>query len=266
MKFLILLFILLGSQICDPLYSAPKDPENYEKVSGFFADIPDHSVVEGSLKTGGTQPDYIIDTNAPELQPLLKYARQIKSQKLDYWVKINKIIKFIYKKTLTKFDYNDKSYQDLIKSYKSASKDIPISRYASCSAGVCRENAILTHLALKEAGIPKKHVYAQIQRISKSEAVDVIEDHAFTVVEHKGKKWVVDSYYWGFNGYLLDDLLRPEGITKDSLKSPIAYVAPGFRRIIKINSFPEIYVPKKTPIELEKSNCSNLFKSSHHSH
>jgi hypothetical protein len=83
---------------------------------------------------------------------------------------------------------------------------------------------------------------------------NIIEDYAFTVVNYKG------TNYWGFNEFVLEDLLRPEGITQESLTAPIATPGLGFRKIIEVNSFPVIWNPKKALENFKQTNCSSLFK------
>jgi hypothetical protein len=260
-RFYLLPIILIVIIAWSPLFAAPKDPENYIRLTEPLADIPDGAIVEGSLRTGGTQPDYVVDMKTPELQPLWQYARRLKNAKLDFWVKVERITHYVSERILPRHDYDDKAYTTLLKRYKSAHMDIPLSRYAACGAGVCRENALLLHLALKEAGIPNKHVYAEIHRSSHANNYNIVEDHAFTVVKHEGRNWVVDSYYWGFNGFTFEDLLSPDGITKDSLMAPTATPAPGFRRIIKVHPFPVVWAPKKLGYSIKEPDCASLFKS-----
>lgn len=226
-----------------PSWSAPKDPENYTVQSGGFQDIPNGAYVEGSIRTGGTQPDYIIDLDSPQMKRILRYSRGVKEENLPYWEAIQKITRYINRYVFPGTDYEDPRYQDLIKTYANANTDIPISRYPACKSAVCREHAFITHFALKEAGIKNKHAYATIRRASNFHGFDITEDHAFVVIKHGNVEWVVDPYYWGFNGFKLQDLLSESGITLTSKAAPIARPGPGFRRIIKINDYPKIYRP-----------------------
>ncbi len=228
------------------LWAAPQDPENYVLLQGGLLDIADGSYIEGSWRQGGIQPDYIIDWESREFQKIRNFARRLKKRTdLSYWEKIDSINRYLSERVFPNFSYDAPDYLRLNKRHLKMKQDVPLSKYVACGSGVCREYALVVHLALKEAGIQNQHVYAKIHRASKSDGLGVVEDHAFVVVKHQGKRWVVDPYYWGFNGFLLDDLLRPEGVTASSRAAPIATPGPDFRSILEINPFPRIWRPKK---------------------
>lgn len=223
--------------------AAPKDLENYATASG-MVDIPDGSYVEGSHRFGGIQPDYVVDYSHPEIQRLIAFAQQAAKEEPEFWNRIEKISNFIKKEQLPGRDYEDRGYRSLNKKYVKAGEDVPLGAYGACRAGVCRENALYLHIGLKAAGIENYHAYGQINRSSKKIDFDIVEDHAFTVVKHEGELWVADSYYRGFHGYRLKDLMSKKGITPESETSPFAKPLEDFRRIMKINSFPTVWVPK----------------------
>ncbi|MBI4424903.1 MAG: hypothetical protein HY554_14320 [Elusimicrobia bacterium] len=239
----LLLWALLAE--VGPAWTAPKDPWNYEVVRGGMADIPPGSHVEGSLRAGGTQPDYVVDLDSPEFQPLLRFARGQRDSRASYWEKIRLLLDYIRGQVLVGRDYHEPRYVELVARYRGLEQDVPLSRYIGVSAGVCREYALITHLALKAAGIPNRHVYALIHHAKNGSYL--LEDHGFTVVRHDGEEWVVDAYFDSFNGYRLSDLRGPDGIGPNSPYAPIARQVPDFRRIVQINDYPTVWIPSARP-------------------
>lgn len=233
-----------------PAPAAPKDVAAYDVVAGGFADIRSGAFIEGSVGHGGTQPDYVVDTNAEPLKSLLAEAAEIGRRESEYWNRVGLIVDLVREK-FRYTDYFNPFYRRLMKKYRDARKDVPLHEYLACGAGVCREHALVLHFALKAAGVPNRHSYARIYRASKWHGYEITEDHAFTVVKRGNVEWVVDAYYWGFNGFRLRDLMSPEGITERSPHAPIADPAPGTRRIVGINAFPVVYNPKNL--------CSKIF-------
>jgi hypothetical protein len=242
------LFVLWVALSVPGALGAPKDTENYHRIQGGLVDIPDGSYVEGSHRFGGIQPDYHVDASHPEIKRLLAYARKAKREEPDFWKRVQRIVTYIQKWQLPNRKYEDPGYLALNKKTLQAGSDVSLGEYAACRAGVCRENALYLHLALKEAGVPNYHAYAQIKRASRYYDYELVEDHAFVVAEHEGKQWVVDSYYRGFNGYLLKDLMSRKGITPESEMSPIARAFVGQRKVLRINEFPAIWAPKAAEV------------------
>lgn len=237
----IALLLLLALPLAAP--AGPSNEADYEKASG-LVDIPNGSYVEGSHRQGGVQPDYHIDYSHPEIKRLLAHARKVAKEEPEYWPRVQRLLDYIRSWHLPNRDYESPNYVKLNKKYKKMGADVPLGEYSACRSGVCRENALLLHAALKEAGIPNYHAYAQIRRASRFHNYDLVEDHGFVVAEHQGKHYVLDSYYVGFNGYLLEDLMSKEGITPKSEMAPVASEFVGYRRILKINQFPTVWVPK----------------------
>lgn len=238
-------FIALLLLLALPLagWCGPKNEADYEKAAG-LVDIPDGSYVEGSYRQGGVQPDYHIDYSHPEIKRLLAHARKVAREEPSYWDRVRRLLDYIRSWHLPNRDYESPNYVKLNKKYKKKGADVSLGEYSACRSGVCRENALLLHVALKEAGVPNYHAYAQIRRASKFHNYDLVEDHGFVVAEHSGKHYVLDSYYVGFNGYLLEDLMSKEGITPKSEMAPVAEEFVGYRKILKINQFPVVWVPK----------------------
>jgi hypothetical protein len=233
--------------------AAPKETSKFEIIRGGLSDIKQGAYVEGSLKNGGIQPDYIIDLTKEPLKSVIKSSKEIGLMDIHFWDKVGMIVELIRSDVFRYSDYHNPYYRRLLKKYRDSGADIPLHEYAACGAGVCREHALVLHFALKAAGIENLHGYAKIYRASHWHNYEVYEDHAFTVVKYKNTNWVVDAYYWGFNGFRLKDLLSPEGITENSKYAPIATPAPGIRRILKINDFPIVYNPKSN------FKCSSTF-------
>lgn len=237
-KILVLTLIFLSSNS----YSANTNKEfKVNQHINKFKDINNGDVVEGSVGYGGLQPNYIIDLNDEKFADFIYQSKQIGNSQLPFWDKINALKYLVRGGTFRYYNYYNPYYQKLIKSYRLKKQNIPLSAYFSCQAGVCREYALFFHLALKTAGIKNSYTYAKIYRFNPYENIEHIEDHAFNVIKHKGEYWVVDAYYWGFNGFLLRDLLSKHGINKRSVYSPIAEAVPDERRIIEIYDFPKVY-------------------------
>lgn len=248
-RYIIIVFlvsILTGSDV----FCGPVDPENYDVVAGGPIDIPNGSFVEGSSRFGGIQPDYYIDIHSPEFAPLLKKAGELRESNLPLWDKVNELSNTIREKVLPKRDYHDPSYRALLSETLSKKQDVPLSKYVNVGAGVCRENAFLLHLLLKEAGIPNKFVYAHVQVINNG--IKRAEDHAFTVVNYQNELWIADSYNRWFHGYKFSDVMSQNGIGPESDALPTAMRASVRRKILKLNNYPKVWVPKN-------KRCMGLF-------
>ena len=217
----------------------------------YLRSIPPHSIVEGSAQHSGIQPDYFLDTDASEFEPLLKIADQIGQSSQSIPDKVASVIIEV-RKIFRHHQYHDPVYLNLAEHYRARGAMIPLSQYISCGAGVCRENALLMHILLTRAGIANSHVYAKV-------AVDYgagpvkPEDHGFVVFEYQGERWIADSYYKQFNGYSFDELLNDH----ETLKQPtrmLSFAVPRSepRAIVQLNSFPKYAPPSQ-------KSCSSLF-------
>ena len=150
--------------------------------------LTDGMIVEGSSRFGGIQPDYLVDLHDPRLAPLFDYARGLReTPTLSRWRKVE-LVETRVASMLARRDYHDPVYRALLARYRRSGEPIPIGAYVEARAGVCRENAMLTHLALERAGVPSRFVYALAANG---------EDHAVVVVELGGRDFVVDTYYRG---------------------------------------------------------------------
>lgn len=241
-------------------YSAPKNTDDFLIQNGGFVDLPLGAVVEGSSGHGGIQPDYRIEETDPELIAFLKEVKARVSdsvvlklmEKMDDSLKIEnekiKIVSSLVRKALPNRSYDHEEYLNLLKEHKIKGIDVSLGAYLKCRAGVCRENALLVHHALKAVGVYNQFVYVKVN-------VGKLEDHAIVVVDRGGVKWIVDPYNATFHG-------RPfEFMTKRKALSELPPKIAGFARrndfvaqIVKINTYPTYWIPK-----ISISKCSSLF-------
>lgn len=236
---LITLVVLAGT---GSAFAAPTNPEDYNIQSGQMLDIENGAHVEGSINHGGLQPDYVIDMNSPAMQAVLGYAAEVGQSELPYWKQVKQIKDFIRDEVLVRKAYANPTYRRLMKKYRDLGSNIPLSAYIECKAGVCRENGMLLHLALKAAGIPSHYVYAKVtQGTGRDQRT---EGHGFAVVEHDGRSWVVDSYNRDFNGAALDELMSHRGVGPKSAKAPIGEPAATKIWIEEISPHPTVWNPK----------------------
>ncbi len=223
--------------------SAPSNPHDYIQAAGGFVDLPRGSYVEGSTKFGGIQPDYKI-ADDPDLDRFLaqvqKAVSQSKKIKLFEWLHLkNKvraekiaIVTDLVRAALPHYQYRSEPYLDVVEKYRREGIDINLGSYLQCKAGVCRENALLTHFALKAVGVANKVGYVHATRDSVAS-----EDHAIVVIEKKGEQIIVDPYNDYFHGRKLSEAM--------------ARATPA--RIVRINSYPVYWIPRRT--------CSGIFTS-----
>jgi hypothetical protein len=213
-------------------------------VPGGMVDIPPGSFVEGSEIGGGIQPDYFLDIESKAFREMSHEALAIADKKMPFWQTVDEIARYVAQKLPGK-EYTNEDYRRILAEHHQG--NIPLSKYISCGVGVCREHALILHFLLKEAGIKNFHVYAQIQHGENFREAQhhKLEDHAFVVVKHKGKIWTIDPYNWGFHGFELKGLFT-EGTPASPARAPIASEETHYRRrIVQINEFPRVWVPKK---------------------
>ncbi|OFZ83026.1 MAG: hypothetical protein A2583_13270 [Bdellovibrionales bacterium RIFOXYD1_FULL_53_11] len=227
--------------------SSHAETENYSGVrvvqEGGFIDIPYGSIVQGSIEHSGIQPNYVINPPSDaELEKFLERARKLNKQKIPLWEKVEKVLGIV-RRAMPRKDYKDPRYLALLEKYRRTNRPVPLGEYLKIRAGVCREYALLTHLALKEAGIDNKFVYAFVERplITRAEyglTALTREDHAFTVIKDNKQLWIVDSYSPYFNRQSYTGLRN--GISIYNKHAPAQDALPGFRKIIKVRKFPVV--------------------------
>lgn len=204
-------------------------------------DLVHGALLEGSVTHGGLQPHYLIDLKDRRLKPLLNKSRKIGQTAKTDWDKIGQVVKTV-KRALPNGEYDNPVYLNLLSKYRESGKPIPIGEYLKNRVGVCRENAIATHLALKAAGVESRYLYVKAQQGQDR------EDHAVVVVKQGGETWVVDSYNSNFNGYRLKDILKPGGIREGDPIAPFADRDAGDaglkRRFVNIHTYPKVWAPE----------------------
>ena len=100
---------------------------------------------------------------------------------------------------------------------------------------MCREHALLLHLALQAAGIANRMVYAKV--IQDGHA----EDHGFVLITRgPARGYTVDSFNLNFDGFKFSELVSPRGVGSEAHRAPWAASVTTSRRVLKINSFPRI--------------------------
>ena len=132
----------------------------------------------------------------------------------------------------------------VLEEFRLQNLDITLGSYLRCGAGVCRENALLTHFALKAAGIDNQFVY-----IHASREINHSEDHAIVIIEDRDGRWIIDPYNSSLHGKNFDDLIH----SNKNLDQPvrIAKFAPKYVnriksdvKIIRVNEYPTYWIPK----------------------
>lgn len=232
--------------------SAPSDTSTFVIQQGGFVDLYDGSYVQGSKSFGGIQPDYRIDLTDPDL---VKFIKQVKraitlSYKIQILNAIGKkeaartktieLVSALVHEALPLGEYDSAPYLEVLKEHRLKDIDISLGSYLKCGAGVCRENALITHVTLKAVGIENKYVYAFVQQGQQT------EDHAFVVVQDQNGRWVVDPYNSNFHGQNFDDLLLESGHEKAVPRlKPFAKTTATIVKIVRVNNYPTYWVPKK---------------------
>jgi hypothetical protein len=242
--------LLLGL-LSSASYAGPQDPSEFDIIKGGLVNIADGAYIEGSQRQGGIQPDYKVDLESEPLKGIMQKAAAVQELKLEYWDTVGMVVEIVRRDVFSYTDYKNPYYRRLLKKYRLANEDIPLSEYAVCRAGVCREHALILHFALKAAGITNDFAYADVLRVQGYH--QITEDHAFTVVKRNGVQWVVDAYNEYFNGYRLNDLMKVGGPSSEAEVAPIAQRTSVIRFIKKINDFPIVFNPKG-------ALCSSVFK------
>ncbi|AZZ37467.1 hypothetical protein CIK05_11905 [Bdellovibrio sp. qaytius] len=247
--------VLLSLFLTVSAFCAPAQPEDFTVQNGGFVDLPLGSFVEGSSRFGGLQPDYQIDDN-PELLQFLEsvkkaanmspkiawwnvFARFKQKPELSHSSKIELVTAMI-QNALPNYSYDSAPYLKVLAEHRAQNIDINLATYLKCQAGVCREHALLTHLALKAVGIQNQFVYIHA-RVETSH-----EDHALVVIEQDGEKWIVDPYNPAFHGRSFNDLMAADAIEyprqRGAAYAPHRIYEPV--QIESINLFPRYWLPK----------------------
>lgn len=208
----------------------------YKQVSGRPVRLNHGAVIEGSVDFGGLQPNYVIDLQHPRLAALLAAARGLRGK--DWADRVQGVVALV-QKTLTEGAYDAPSYLKLLSEHRNQRINITLGDYLMGGAGVCRENALLTHLALLEANVDSEYLYCQAAQGGRA------EDHAVALaVDDAGRKFVVDSYNRNFHGFLLDDTLKPGGTAARDKRLPGATSSPSmYGCTLAVAHYPTYWVP-----------------------
>ncbi|HEY1101426.1 MAG TPA: hypothetical protein VGF99_20980 [Myxococcota bacterium] len=219
--------------------SDPKDKRVvYKQVSGRSVRLNHGSVVEGSVDFGGLQPNYVVDLKHPRLQALLGKARALDVPGASLRSKVDAVVALV-QATLTEGAYDAPAYLKLLADHRTQRTNITLGDYLRHGAGVCRENALLTHLALLEAGCDSEYLYASASQGAHR------EDHAVALVrDDHGRQIVVDSYNRNFHGFFLDDLTKPGGSSPFDTRLRGSSPAPSmFGCTLRVTTHPIYWVP-----------------------
>ena len=204
--------------------------------------LDDRTVVEGSRKGGGLQPDFLIDHADPALRDrLLVPARAIGAKKLDDWAKLREL-QALVRSALPGDGYREGPEKERYERFiaQAAGKaSVSLGDYIRLGIGVCRETALLTVVALRAAGYKARFAYFKVFK----DDGEFDQDHALALVEVGGTTYVLDSYAWlsrYYNGHRLADLLQPPADGRYPLAGPLAAdngSDPGRWRVV-LNPFP----------------------------
>ncbi|MDP2345069.1 MAG: transglutaminase-like domain-containing protein [Deltaproteobacteria bacterium] len=210
----------------------------YRQESGRGVRLNHGSIIEGSVDFGGMQPNYVVDLLHPRLKAMLGEARALNVAGKSLEDKVNGVVALV-QKTLTQGAYDAPAYLKLMAENRQQRTNITLGDYLMHGAGVCRENALLTHLALLEAGVESEYLYCQAAQGGRS------EDHAVAVaVDDKGRKIVVDSYNRNFHGFFLDDLTRPGGSRARDKRLPGSTSSPSmYGCTLSVAAYPVYWIP-----------------------
>lgn len=209
--------------------------------------IPENAIVEGSLGSGGMQPNYVFDVESDLFNDLKREVDDIKKRIPRQWDVIKAIVQLVQHKVFKYYDYNDPVYLEAMRNSRNDDNTINLSEYIKINAGTCREHALLTHFLLNYAGVPNKYVYGRVQH---GEDIIRVEDHAFNVIVVDGQEWIVDSFSNSFNGFLLNDLMREDDSKGNFSKSPLTAYSSTRAKILLIHDFPKVFFPKNCVNEL----------------
>ncbi len=131
--------------------------------------------------------------------------------------------------------------------------------YVHAGAGVCREHAMLTHLALREAGVETRYLYV---RVVNPDGTDY-EDHAVALAfdnaawdaygdEHDIKKaWIVDAYNEMFDGRRMESFLGRGGTRGDETRPGVSLRAMPkhwFGYSMRVLDYPTYWVPVRAAL------------------
>jgi O-acetyl-ADP-ribose deacetylase (regulator of RNase III) len=206
--------------------------------------VDDKTLIEGSKSGGGSQADFLVDHADPVLRErVLLAARAIGASKRDDWTKL-RALQTLVRSVIPRDGWRDnrgnKAYDNFVAATAGRAW-VTLGDYVRLGIGVCRENALLTVVALRAAGYKARYAYFKVYKADGT----VDSDHALALVDVDGTTYVLDSYarlgrY--FNGHRLADLLQAPADGQYPLASPLASGNadnPG-RWTARLNPFPRL--------------------------
>jgi len=214
---------------------------NYRLQEGSPVKLTDGSIVEGSIGHGGVQPHYVIDLQAPAMKTFLARAREIGQSDLPFWQKIARIASHSRQAMIEGWEYDSPKYLQLLEIFRKAEKNIPLHVFVENLSGVCREQAMLLHLALEAGGFDSRYLY-----VHSYEDGRYVEDHAIALVKYQGEDWVADSRSQEYSGRRWADVSRAGGIQPGD--TVVATHLPPYRfdpsdTRFETASYPRIWIP-----------------------
>ncbi|MEK2688538.1 transglutaminase-like domain-containing protein [Bdellovibrio sp. GT3] len=237
----------------------PGNLDGYTEQRGGFIQLPFGSYIEGSARHGGIQPDYQILDDDQELKKflteLMKQAQE--NSEIQNAEKRGNFLKAKYLKiqltteairsALPGKAYDARPYRETLKEHRLLNKDISLGAYLQCKSGVCRENALLTHQALRALGIESHFVYVKVH------AGKSVEDHALVVIKDGNKTWMIDPYNATFHGRDFYESMEKSAWSRipPSL-APFSNGSNYVGRILKVLKYPSYWTPNN-------AQCKNVF-------
>lgn len=244
----------------------------YRVVRGGPVELFHGSIVEGSIDHKGLQPHYVVDLQDPRVDKILKTARALRDEALDFHQRCA-AVREVVAGSLKGKKYDDHGYLGLLQNARRARQNVRPGDYVDIDAGVCREHAMLTHLALREAGVESRYLYARVR--SADGAQD--EDHAVALAfdaeawdryghdRDVSKAWVVDAYNGVFDGRRVESFQQQGGSRRvdESRPDVDAWLLPrhwlGYT--LTVVDYPNYWVPVRAappadlPKDFDPSTC-----------
>lgn len=204
---------------------------------GGFISVANGSRVQGTTCAGGLQPDYIVDTASKEIKSFINSVAYLKNEDMN--TKMDKVGEILRNDFIHKTEYEDPVYLDLLKKYRDAELEVPLSEYMKIKRGVCREISMLTCIALNTLGLESYYYYAKVKTIFEGNSKE--EDHAVVAISVDNEFTIADNYFRMFNKQKLSELESQQGVQCLSglMYNDIAKSKKGEAHIIVSRLYPE---------------------------
>lgn len=175
--------------------SAPQPWRYGAAMTSVGVPVEDGTLVEGSWSVGGKQPDFLVDYRDESLRrSVVEPARAIGAGPGSTWEKIRALQELV-RSVVPNDGHRDPGYiahnaSLLAKLDRVAS----LGEYVDLRAGVCRENALLTTIALREAGFDARFGYFKVLERKRFAPDEAFGDHAVALLEVDGVTYVIDTF------------------------------------------------------------------------